>query len=96
MESVNLCYCWLFHSGEVAAGGAGGGGFTARHSGDPEPNSGCWNCRQAAYATGRWWSVVISAVVFMSVSTWIIAGKSASELDYIRLFAFYVWLILGY
>lgn len=24
-----LCYCCLFHSGKVAAGGAGGGGFTA-------------------------------------------------------------------
>jgi len=29
VESGRLCRCCLFHSGEVAAGGAGGGGFAA-------------------------------------------------------------------
>lgn len=74
MES-SLCFCCLFHSGEVAAGGAGGGGFTADTLETRSQTLDCWNCTQAAYATGRWWSVVIRAVVFMCIITWIITGK---------------------
>lgn len=94
MESGRLCYCCFVPLWRSSSRRCWRRRIYSRRSGDPEPNSDCWNCTQAACATGRWWSVVISAVVFMYVITWIIAGKSASELDYIRLFAFYVWLIL--